>query len=194
MRAYWWHQIHYCCSQGSSKGGKSNCLLGKCCVVQGLCAQICNYWVVVFSWTKNKRWGRIQDATCCLCNAEDESINHLFFECSYTSMVWSIVSRTNGENRVIEDWELENATCLMENKGMSIKSRLRCLTLASVIYFILAERNARTFQQHVRSCELHLGKVEELIKFAIWNWKAKRKYKNRKLCKEWGLNDIHVLE
>ncbi|KAM7494364.1 hypothetical protein LguiB_028973 [Lonicera macranthoides] len=39
-----------------------------------------------------------------------------------------------------------------------------------------------------------LGKIEELLGAATWNWKAKRNYENRELCKKWGLNDLHVLE
>lgn len=54
-------------------------------------------WVAIHGklMTKNKllTFGIIQDATCRLCNSATESLDHLFFSCSFTNEIWSRLMR-----------------------------------------------------------------------------------------------------
>lgn len=57
----------------------------------------CPKWIFVLQlvahdrlYTKDRlsKWGIVQDLICPLCDSEDESIEHLFFRCAYSTELW----------------------------------------------------------------------------------------------------------
>lgn len=82
---------------------------------------------------------------------------------------------------------------LVDIKGSQFRDHIRCVSLATVVYFLWQERNRRIFQQVRKDWRSILLKVEENVRSVVWYWRAKREYCNWLLCKEWGLRDDVIL-
>ena len=54
-----------------------------------------------------RAWGIDKDSTCTLCKQEEESRNHLFFDCSYSKEVWRTVLSLSGLHKPVLDWQRE---------------------------------------------------------------------------------------
>ncbi|XP_077228465.1 uncharacterized protein LOC143861422 [Tasmannia lanceolata] len=84
---------------------------------------------------------------CILCNSGPESVNHLFFQCSYSNWVWKSILRNlqlwrNPEPDLIQE-ELWLANHF---KGAGQTSKLAFIALEATIYNIWSERNHRFFR------------------------------------------------
>ncbi|OIS98987.1 hypothetical protein A4A49_60908, partial [Nicotiana attenuata] len=84
--------------------------------------------------------------TCELCNKEEESIDHLFFSCPYTSKVWTVLLKWQGIRRKAMQWNEELNWAVKYYKGRSIKAELYRLILAGAGYHVWQERNNRIFR------------------------------------------------
>ena len=52
-------------------------------------------------------WGIEMSGTCCLCQMDLESRDHLFFGCSYSRSIWGMILSLCGLSRVIGGWSDE---------------------------------------------------------------------------------------
>lgn len=109
-------------------------------------------WLIVHQRLKTKdllqRRGVVVDSKCVLCNVEDESCLHLYFECSYSSLVWRMVLRSMCEiRRNPSTWDREMRWLRVECKGRSRRSKLLRLVWLCTVYSIWLERNRRIFRQ-----------------------------------------------
>nr|XP_016506912.1 PREDICTED: uncharacterized protein LOC107824621 [Nicotiana tabacum] len=124
--------------------------------------------------TRLRRWGYLEDTTCSLCNTEEETIDHLFFKCSFSTQVWAAVLDWQGINRQVMVWDHELEWAERHCKGRSSKAEIYRMTLADNIYYIWQERNARIFQAKQRNVatitrllmqEIHYrGKLKQRLK------------------------------
>ncbi|KAF7128948.1 hypothetical protein RHSIM_Rhsim10G0040700 [Rhododendron simsii] len=93
------------------------------------------------------QWGVQVDEICPLCGCEQETHQHLFFECSYSASVWASVWSKSSSTRVpitlaaLLEWFVQSV------KGNSFKSKILKCSLAATVYFVWRERNLRVFQQ-----------------------------------------------
>lgn len=134
-----------------------------------------------------KEWGCVNDDSCVLCNGSLENIEHLFFDCGYTKIIWEEILRRNGIQRCATNWSGECNLALMEGKGRGFEAHIRLLTLSAAVYYIWWERNSRIFKQEGHYCSFVMKQVEENI--TTWHWQGKRTCQNWMLCREWGLYD-----
>ncbi|XP_075074721.1 uncharacterized protein LOC142162287 [Nicotiana tabacum] len=58
-------------------------------------------------YTKDRlqRWGMAVDQDCILCNNEKETIQYLFFECSYSKTLWSKLLEWQGIDIPVQGWK-----------------------------------------------------------------------------------------
>ncbi|OIS99368.1 hypothetical protein A4A49_62633, partial [Nicotiana attenuata] len=96
--------------------------------------------------------------TCSLCNTEEETIDHLFFKCPYSSRVWTTMLQWQGIQRQTMTWANENEWAGKYYKGRSTTTELYKLILAGTLYYIWQERNDRIFKGEQRS-EVILSKA-----------------------------------
>ncbi|XP_059669152.1 uncharacterized protein LOC132314294 [Cornus florida] len=81
---------------------------------------------------------------CYLCLAHEESLDHIFFKCQFSSRIWEIVQHAAGFYIKPDSWNdliTWCATTWMQDHFITHK-----LLLSSAIYFIWQERNARAFR------------------------------------------------
>lgn len=129
-----------------------------------------------------KNWGCINNDSCVLCNNGVESIDNLFFQCEYTSRIWSIVRERNDCSASVVNWSDVFQIMVRKGRGGSFCARMKCLTLAAVVYFTWQERNNRIFKDARHSWEYVLVRITENIRDVSWNWRARREYRNWALC------------
>lgn len=83
---------------------------------------------------------------CCLCEQENETLEHLFFECMVARDVWNGVSRWCGIDRQVGDWNVEKEFLVTQCTTNSGKQRIYRCVVSIVIYHIWKERNQRRMQ------------------------------------------------
>lgn len=110
------------------------------------------------------RWGMEGvDPACLLCNSEVENINHLFFDCSYNSLVWSSIAHhcqlQAPSNR---DDNIHMLQSLCGNKDLR---RLTILSHQASIYWLWNEWNTKLHQQTFRSIDTLIASIDR----HIWN-------------------------
>ncbi|XP_075099181.1 uncharacterized protein LOC142176040 [Nicotiana tabacum] len=90
--------------------------------------------------------GSMIDQTCELCKEENETMQHLFFECKVTREVWERLLKWQGIQRSLMTWDEEVELASKEMEGKTQKAEVYRMTLASCIYYIWIERNSRIFK------------------------------------------------
>ncbi|XP_060178348.1 uncharacterized protein LOC132608330 [Lycium barbarum] len=120
----------------------------------------CPRWVFVLYliiqgklYTRDRllKWGMINDQTCPICEATEESIQHLFFECPTSSYIWCKILKWQGYTRQAMSWhnELQWAVNFAANKGS--KAEVYRMALAATVYYIWQLRNNKVFQNPSRT-------------------------------------------
>lgn len=110
-------------------------------------------------------WGLNTPSTCLLCNNCDESRNHLFFECVYSSQVWHNMGSRSGIT-TSTSWEL-TLTALHHLSGPRHAKLLPLFVWHSTIYYIWSERNARLHRNIYRPPDSIANSIRSYIKAKI---------------------------
>ncbi|XP_019239422.1 PREDICTED: uncharacterized protein LOC109219416, partial [Nicotiana attenuata] len=98
-------------------------------------------------------WGMQVDQECVLCKQANESIQHLFFECTYAKALWSTVLAWQGIKRPVNGWNEELRWAEMQTKRKTAAAELYKMAIAATVYHVWQERNARTFQAKAKGWE-----------------------------------------
>jgi len=118
-------------------------------------------WVVAWNrlHTRDrlKSWGFSIPAGCVLCNSGDESREHLFFNCPYSSAVWTYFTRCVGlspPTSFMASLLWLKTASTSKNLSLIIK-----LLFQASIYLLLRERNSRI---HTSSFLNHTQLIKEI--------------------------------
>ena len=95
-----------------------------------------------------RRWGMTVPEGCVLCSTAAETHHHLFFECSFSSSVWSYYAERVWPNPP-QDLHSAAAWISLSRSSSPQKQCIIKLLFQSIIYHIWKERNMRIFQSHV---------------------------------------------
>uniref|UniRef100_A0A1J3EJP2 LINE-1 retrotransposable element ORF2 protein n=1 Tax=Noccaea caerulescens TaxID=107243 RepID=A0A1J3EJP2_NOCCA len=93
------------------------------------------------------RWGLNVQPGCVLCSNGSESHEHLFFECSFSSEIWSQIAGSLWPNPPTDLASVTTSILSMQ----SSKAVVAKLWLQILIYLLWRERNARIFSANPRS-------------------------------------------
>lgn len=103
------------------------------------------------------------EQTCCLCDVEEETLDHLFFQCEFSGGVWKEVVEWGGISRLPHDWSEERRIMITQYRSSTRKqSMYRCM-LTVIVYEIWRERNRRRMQSVSSSIEIVSQKCKMLI-------------------------------
>ncbi|KAH0705804.1 hypothetical protein KY285_010327 [Solanum tuberosum] len=109
------------------------------------------------------RWMTVADKKCPLCCDVDESIEHLFFLCSYAATVWEKLLMWQGIRRRTMGWTGELHWASTHVNSGSVAADLYRLSLACCIYALWHERNVRIFQNQKTEANILLRRVVQEI-------------------------------
>ncbi|KAJ4909469.1 hypothetical protein Rs2_04090 [Raphanus sativus] len=111
-------------------------------------------------------WGLQTPPLCLLCNLENESRNHLYFLCPYSSHVWSFFSSRLGIASPSASWD-DTSRSILSLLGSRHRKYLTILVWQASIYVIWWERNDRLHRGNHRSPDLTVSKISSIIKNRI---------------------------
>ena len=111
-----------------------------------------------------RRWGLVMDGECPLCKHEQETRNHLFFECSYSKAIWKMILQQCRLGRDVRGWSYELTWAIQKLKGKSLISILLTIGWNALIYQVWRERNNRLFKQKEETTEQIMEKIEDVVR------------------------------
>jgi len=84
------------------------------------------------------------DTLCIFCMHEEESHEHLFFRCPWTSSLWNKTKDWLRINRRMTT--LKSAVRGLSTRKKNLEARMRRVSLSMIVYLIWEERNKRIFE------------------------------------------------
>ncbi|KAF3497455.1 hypothetical protein DY000_02055670 [Brassica cretica] len=145
-------------------------------------------WLVIQNRCPTKdrllSWGLQVDSLCPLYNVGQESRNHLFFDCSFSFQIWSVMAARCGF-QARPNWD-ETVISLQNFRGNKNLHRLLLLAWQSPIYSIWKERrNMRIHQQVFRSTDAIITLLDRLIRNQIQSLRESRPRQASLLMQLW---------
>ncbi|GJV54248.1 RNA-directed DNA polymerase, eukaryota, reverse transcriptase zinc-binding domain protein [Tanacetum coccineum] len=142
------------------------------------------------------KWYLKKEISCSLCGACPESLNHLFFDCHYSSKLWRSLKKQAKFDFMPDNWDAIMAAMTHLRHNRSIKSVLRRIILAACVYFIWNERNKRLFTSDKKDSNDLTAEIVNYVRLKLTSLTVKRTSQTEKVCKLWKvvldmkLNDI----
>ncbi|GAV92560.1 zf-RVT domain-containing protein [Cephalotus follicularis] len=140
---------------------------------------------------KLQAFGVVQQSLCPFGCGLQETIDHLFFACAFTKLVWSKVMELNN-CPPLSDWNWDSTAtwALGHARGSHLRGWLRRAGLATAVYHCWRERNDRIFRQ-LASPPSHLIEriVFDVAKKAALHLKIQDTPSNRALGENWGIDE-----
>ncbi|GFZ19979.1 hypothetical protein Acr_28g0006840 [Actinidia rufa] len=118
--------------------------------------------------TKNKLRDYIEDQSCPLCSAQNETLNHLFFQCTFGKQIWANIKSWLGIFRAMQSLKATVKWLIKEARGIGFLAKIKRIGIACMVYSIWEARNKRIFEGKVENRMPSLGVFKfNLIKFCI---------------------------
>ena len=139
-------------------------------------------------------WGYSINPTCIFYNLACETVEHLFFECSFTRRIW----RQGLEKCQVNTNILQLGNIITYITPLQLDKNLKAFTLkhllAASTYFIWLERNRRIFCNLAKTEESIFLEIARHVKFKVsfCNRKFACNTLNKEICKAWEIEDIIV--
>ncbi|GKB95976.1 hypothetical protein Tco_0982113 [Tanacetum coccineum] len=132
---------------------------------------------------------------CPLCDTQQDSHDHFFFGCVFSSKVWDHVMRLTGLSNMPFDLNSIVDFLIPLNKMRSARSVIAKLVFAASCYFIWQERNNRLFMKTKRSQDQVIDIIKSTVRLKLLSCKSKRT-KNVQIEDAWfhGLEGARKVE
>ncbi|GKC83225.1 reverse transcriptase domain, reverse transcriptase zinc-binding domain protein [Tanacetum coccineum] len=111
---------------------------------------------------------------CPLCDLVPDSHDHLFFECSFSSQVWSRVRGLCGMDYVSPRLMDVCDFIVPISKGKTVVSILSRIVVAATSYHIWLERNSRLFKKKVSSPDQIVQVILSMVRLKLVTFKFKK--------------------
>ncbi|KAI8556145.1 hypothetical protein RHMOL_Rhmol05G0229100 [Rhododendron molle] len=135
------------------------------------------------------RWGVIDCATGVLCTTFDESHEHLFFGCPFSTSVWQYFLVKNSIHRPCFPLLNEIQWINVHRGGANLQTLLVKLSCAAVVYHLWRERNTHIFQGMSSTPDQIISVVASDIRGYVSSCRNIRKSDvNRLLCLTWNIS------
>lgn len=122
-------------------------------------------------------WGISTVNTCCICNLQEKTCDHLFLHCDFSSNIWSRILRRLGQPmRTFVDWTVM-IQWLSLSSGTAVPI-LHLLASQAVIFFTWKERNNRLHTGSMLAHSEVFKQIDRCIKDLILSRLHRKSYKN----------------
>lgn len=128
-------------------------------------------------------WGLPVDASCALCQAADESRNHLFFRCCFSWDLWAPLAARCSITPTRE-WET-TLLSIQTYSGTRQWKKLLLLCWQATIYHIWVERNQRLHRNHFRSVDSIVHEIDKMIRLRIASYRFSNPAESSSLLQLW---------
>ncbi|XP_056860201.1 uncharacterized protein LOC130508627 [Raphanus sativus] len=129
------------------------------------------------------QWGLQTDGLCVLCRGYTESRNHLYFECSYTWNLWTMVADRCGFTPS-QSWDA-TLTALRQYSGTRQRKKLLLLCWQATIYLLWVERNNRIHRNQFRPFSATFRDLDRLVRNRIATYRFTNPAESSELLTIW---------
>ncbi|GJX71240.1 reverse transcriptase domain, reverse transcriptase zinc-binding domain protein [Tanacetum coccineum] len=130
---------------------------------------------------------------CPLCNVVPDSHSHLFFECTYSSQVWSQIRVLIDMNNIDPRIEDVLAFIIPVSKSKSVVSIISRIVLAATTYYLWNERNSRLFKKKIALVDQVVQVICQIIRLKLVSFKFKKvSTKSRLMLDRWKVPSVCV--
>ena len=119
--------------------------------------------------TKDKLHEFIDDKVCPLCDATDESIDHLFFQCDIGKHVWFLIKQWLKITRAMSTLKSATKWLIKEARGTGIQSKAKKVALACTVYHIWEARNKRIFEGVIKQPDAIVRQIQMQVYRVMFN-------------------------
>lgn len=109
-----------------------------------------------------RKWGLQVDPKCLLCASADESRDHLLFNCSFSWIIWNIISRRCSFTPH-RSWSA-TLQSLTSFNGSRVSKKLLLIAWQATIYTLWTERNHRLHRNCFKPADLLLRQIDILVR------------------------------
>jgi len=109
------------------------------------------------------------DESCAFCVGNKESADHLFFQCSFSAMVWRCIRDWLGISRGMSTISSALKWIKKEAKGSSEKAKAKKVALTCTVYHIWHARNMKIFEGQAQKVDSTVFKIKLHIYRTIFN-------------------------
>ncbi|XP_073131452.1 uncharacterized protein [Henckelia pumila] len=92
------------------------------------------------------RLGHVEDKVCGFCNAFEESVRQLFFNCAITTTIWDRVREWLGMRKLMRSVKAIGRAFKGVYRGSSTLASMRVSALAATVYRVWTSRNRTIFE------------------------------------------------
>lgn len=129
------------------------------------------------------QWGLQGDDRCLLCNAAQESRDHLYFGCNYSFDLWGKVARRL-QIPPHRDW-LDTLNQLMSLSAPLPQRLLSLLAWQSTMYWLWGERNARLHSQVFRSTDQVFKLLDRQLRNKLTSFRDSNPARSSTMMESW---------
>lgn len=140
-----------------------------------------NMWVAVQdrlpTHTRLASWGMQIPTTCCLCSTSDESRDHLFVDCPFVKILWSLMLGKLSETPITFTSWLQLLDWTSSGSARSPRT-LRSIAVQAVVYLTWTERNNRVYKNQMLSASEIFKLVDRTVRNTISARKTRKQFKS----------------
>ncbi|XP_060180113.1 uncharacterized protein LOC132609918 [Lycium barbarum] len=109
------------------------------------------------------KWNITDQIMCPLCESANESVEHVFFKCNYSTSVWKKLLGWLGYNRDAMEWTNEMTWLTAQVNGRAAQSHMVRMVVAASVYYVWQERNNRVFTSKQRTPEVLIKRIVQEV-------------------------------
>ncbi|MFS7956955.1 hypothetical protein Hanom_Chr07g00660741 [Helianthus anomalus] len=122
-----------------------------------------------------------------------DSISHLFFNCSFSQLVWNSLKPINKWGCITDEWQhivSHLCACTHNNAIWSVVHRL---VLGASVYYVWQERNRRIHENKTRSHEEISKLIQDAVKLRIMGLPLAKSAHTVQMANIWNLKGFKWL-
>lgn len=136
------------------------------------------------------RWNPQAISTCWLCKVDNETRDHLFFECDYSDKVWKGTVKSLAGRRNLSDWSRVVQVAVNGLHG-KVQTFLFRYCFQAVAYALWQERNKRRVGESSQPVSCLISKLDNLIRNRITSLRRRKGNNYEKAMEIWfGLENV----
>ncbi|XP_010541748.1 PREDICTED: uncharacterized protein LOC104815125 [Tarenaya hassleriana] len=131
------------------------------------------------------RWNIIQNSTCVLCNEEEESHDHLFFQCRFSAETWQELASKIWRNPPANlSMCLSWMEAIPQSDGLKRNILLKIL-IQHAVYEVWKERNSRIFSNVFATSHVMRSRIDQSVRTTLLSLQQVRESESNILLQNW---------
>ncbi|GJZ58864.1 putative RNA-directed DNA polymerase [Tanacetum coccineum] len=124
---------------------------------------------------------------CALCDLQQDSHEHLFFDCPFSKTVWDSMKGLAGLNTTSHDIYAISVSLFPIAKQRTTRGVIAKLVLAACAYFLWQERNWRLFKKLKRSSTQIIDCIKSVVRLKLLSCRFKKSRDGLRMARLWDL-------